>query len=223
MRKNLFGSEFGNVLSRLGEPIEFYEKSGSNIIKASLKNSTRAVYNLEFREFYIEGQAFFTFPDGCLLENGSYFRRLGFPQKNYMLISIEPEITSENLCYIYATETNANVTIQKIKKEKDLKGKDLYLVNTYAENIPSLFYLTLRSGKTTNDGSIDQTIYTALIPARIPISPFDRVIKKTYVNNQYVDENYQVESVSTSLLREDNGKISGIVSLQMTKDLRDVK
>lgn len=216
-----FGTVFKKIVNELGEKIYFYDKKEPNILKGSFKNSTKAVFNLEFRDYYIEGQIESNFSDNSDIELGSYFKRESTKNKNYMVISVNEDYLSSGVSYLYATQTNVLVNFQKVKKDKDAKGNNIYLKNEYGSNVPILFYATLRSGKTTNDGNIDQTIYVALAPARFPVSPFDRVIKKGYKNNEYTPINYQVESVNDSMIKiDDKGNITGVIMLQMTLDLR---
>lgn len=197
------------IVNRLGENIRF----GDDIIKASLKSSTSAVYNLANRAYYVEGQAF----KGSY-RVGDYFSRGCEPESVYMAATIVSEPLAMDLVYLYAMRCNAKITVERYKGRKPDENGDIKDIFEEAySNIPVYRDFTTRSGKQTNDGLIDQAIYTMILPHRYMLSEKDRVIMKTNVGGEYTDLAYYVENVSNAVAEDDG---HGIDTVQLSLDTR---
>lgn len=197
------------IVKRLGENIRF----GDDIIKASLKSSTSAVYNLANRAYYIEGQAF----KGSY-RVGDYFSRECEPESVYMAATIVSEPLAMDLVYLYAMRCNAKITIERYKRRKPDENRDIKDIFEEAySDIPVYRDFTTRSGKQTNDGLIDQAIYTMILPHRYMLSEKDRVIMKTNVGGEYTDLAYYVENVGNAVAEDDG---YGIDTVQLSLDTR---
>ena len=198
------------IVAKLGETICF---DGQEPIKASLKGSTSAVYNLANRAYYIEGQAF----KGDY-RSGDYFRRECEPDSIYMAATIFTEPLAADLIYLYAMRCNAEITIMRHKgRQRDKNGDTKDVFEEAFADIPVYRDFTTRSGKQTNDGLIDQAIYTMIILHRYMISEKDRVIMKTNIGGEYADRAYYVENVGNAVAENDG---YGIDTVQMSLDTR---
>lgn len=205
-------SVFGVTVSRHGETIDF---GGLGKVKASLKASTKAVYSLANRAYYIEGQCFRTFPD--MFAEGDYFTRENDSGK-YFVSTVQSEPLAADLVYLYGIKCNAIISIYRckgyansssdMKREWEPVAEDIYCFRDFVD----------RSGKTTNDGLIDQAIYTLIIPQKYRISDDYRVVMKHNSDGKFKDVSFRVESVGTALV--DYEGISDINTVQMSLDLR---
>lgn len=199
------------IVSRLGESIVF-EELGKEI-KASLKGSTNATYSLANRAYYIEGQAF----KGkyCV---GDYFRRKCERENVYMVSTINSEPLAQDLVYLFAIRCNAVITIMRYKgRQNDEYGDVKDIFEEVYKDIPVYRDFTTRSGKQTNDGLIDQAIYTLILPHRFMLSEKDRIIMKTNIGGEYADRAYYVENIGNALA-EYGGE--GIDTVQLSLDTR---
>ncbi|MGN1303789.1 MAG: hypothetical protein ACI4YB_02010 [Oscillospiraceae bacterium] len=199
------------IVNRLGESIVF-EELGKEI-KASLKGSTNATYSLANRAYYIEGQAF----KGkyCV---GDYFRRKCERENVYMVSTINSEPLAQDLVYLFAMRCNAVITIMRYKgRQNDEYGDVKDIFEEVYKDIPVYRDFTTRSGKQTNDGLIDQAIYTLVLPHRFMLSEKDRIIMKTNIGGEYADRAYYVENIGNALA-EYGGE--GIDTVQLSLDTR---
>ena len=176
------------IVKRLGENIRF----GDDIIKASLKSSTSAVYNLANRAYYIEGQAF----KGSY-RVGDYFSRECEPESVYMAATIVSEPLAMDLVYLYAMRCNAKITIERYKRRKPDENRD----------IKDIF----------EEAYSDIPVYTMILPHRYMLSEKDRVIMKTNVGGEYTDLAYYVENVGNAVAEDDG---YGIDTVQLSLDTR---
>lgn len=203
-------SNYG-IVNKLGESITF-EGLGKEI-KASLKTSTSAVYNLANRAYYIEGQAF---KDDYRV--GDYFRRKCEPEAVYMAATIVSEPLAADLVYLYAMRCNGIITIMRYKgRQTDEYGDIKDVFEEAFKDVPVYRDFTTRSGKQTNDGLIDQAIYTLILPHKYLLSEKDRIIMKTNVGGEYADRAYYVENIGNALA-EYGGE--GIDTVQLSLDTR---
>lgn len=199
------------IVNRLGESVVF-EELGKEI-KASLKGSTNATYSLANRAYYIEGQAF----KGkyCV---GDYFRRKCERENVYMVSTINSEPLAQDLVYLFAMRCNAVITIMRYKgRQTDEYGDVKDIFEEVYKDIPVYRDFTTRSGKQTNDGLIDQAIYTMILPHRFMLSEKDRIIMKTNIGGEYADRAYYVENIGNALA-EYGGE--GIDTVQLSLDTR---
>lgn len=191
-------------------------------VKASIVTATSAAYNMTDREYLFKGDM--TLPEGIHRRylSGCYVKRASYPNKTYLMLSVISSPASERLAYIYMIQCTNEVTLcEPVEVEDEWENvKEAFV--PYAKEINGYFSTVLRTMKSTNDGSLDQTIYNLVLPARFPISPFQRVVKKSFEKGVYTDVNYQVESVSTDMLDFDKEtrQFLGIVSVQLSEDLR---
>lgn len=199
------------IVNKLGESITF-EELGKEI-KASLKTSTSAVYNLANRAYYIEGQAF---KDDYRV--GDYFRRKCEPEAVYMAATIVSEPLAADLVYLYAMRCNGIITIMRYKgRQADEYGDTKDVFEEAFKDVPVYRDFTTRSGKQTNDGLIDQAIYTLILPHKYMLSEKDRVIMKTNIGGEYADREYFVENVGNAVAEYDG---FGVDTAQLSLDTR---
>lgn len=197
------------IVEKLGEIIRF----GDTEIKASLKSSTSAVYNLANRAYYIEGQAFKE-----SYRVGDYFSRECEPEAVYMAATIVSEPLATDLVYLYAMRCNATITLMRYKgRGSDECGDIKDIFEEVYKDIPVCRDFTTRSGKQTNDGLIDQAIYTLILPHKYLISEKDRIIMKTNVGGEYADRAYFVENIGNAVAEDDG---CGIDTAQLSLDTR---
>lgn len=197
------------IVEKLGEIIRF----GDTEIKASLKSSTSAVYNLANRAYYIEGQAFKE-----SYRVGDYFSRECEPEAVYMVATIVSEPLATDLVYLYAMRCNATITLMRYKgRRSDECGDIKDIFEEVYKDIPVYRDFTTRSGKQTNDGLIDQAIYTLILPHKYLISEKDRIIMKTNVGGEYADRAYFVENIGNAVAEDDG---CGIDTAQLSLDTR---
>ena len=200
-----------SIVNKLGESITF-EGLGKEI-KASLKTSTSAVYNLANRAYYIEGQAF---KDDYRV--GDYFRRKCEPESVYMAATIVSEPLAADLVYLYAMRCNGIITIMRYKGRQTDEYSDMKDVFEEAfKDVPVYRDFTTRSGKQTNDGLIDQAIYTLILPHKYLLSEKDRIIMKTNVGGEYADRAYFVENIGNAVAEDDG---FGVDTAQLSLDTR---
>lgn len=198
-----------DTVKKLGEFIFFPD---GKRLKASFKSSTSAVFNLANRAFYIEGQVF---KDDYNV--GDYFCRECEPNSIYMIATVISEPLAEDLVYLYAMQCNANITVMRYKGRKSDENGDIRDVfeNVYTE-IPVYRDFTTRSGKQTNDGLMDQGIYSMILSHKYMLAERDRVIMKMNIGGEFRDKAYYVESVGCAVIYE-NG---GIDTVQLSVDTR---
>lgn len=205
-------SVFGVTVARHGETVDF---GNLGKVKASLKASTKAAYSLANRAYYIEGQCFRTFPD--MFAVGDYFTRENDGGR-YFVSTVQSEPLAADLVYLYGIKCNAIISIYRYKGYADGNGDKNREWETVAEDIYCFRDFVDRSGKTTNDGLIDQAIYTLIIPQKYRLSEGDRVVMKHNSSGEFKDVSFRVESVGTALV--DHEGASGINTAQMSLDLR---
>lgn len=198
------------TVDKLGEVIRFGEDKR---IKASFKTSTSAVYNLANRAYYIEGQAF-----KVDYRVGDYFSRECEPKAVYMIATVVSEPLAPDLAYLYAMRCNAVITIMRYKgRESDEYGDTKDVFEEAFKDVPVYRDFTTRSGKQTNDGLIDQAIYTMILPHRFMLSEKDRVIMKTNIGGEYIDREYFVENIGNAVAEDDG---CGVDTAQLSLDTR---
>lgn len=198
-------SRQGNIVKRHGENITF----GEQTIKASLKESTKAVYSLANRAYMVEGQ---TIKGNPKISCGDYFQRVS-DNGTYFVTTLMIEPLASDLFYMYATKCNTTISIQRYVEERDTFTGDLKEEwNDIFTDVKCFKDVATRSNKMTNDGGKDQTIYTLIVPGVYVISENDRVVMKSNKDGQAIDTNYKVESVGN--------QVEGINTVQMTLDLR---
>lgn len=198
------------TVDKLGEIIRFGE---DKCIKASLKSSTSAVYNLANRAYYIEGQAF-----KADYRAGDYFSRECESEAVYMIATVVSEPLAPDLAYIYAMRCNAVITIMRYKgRECDEYDDTKDVFEEAFKDVPVYRDFTTRSGKQTNDGLIDQAIYTMILPHRFMLSEKDRVIMKTNIGGEYIDREYFVENIGNAVAEDDG---CGVDTAQLSLDTR---
>lgn len=202
---------FVNTVERLGEKITFAD---GKTVKSALKFSTSAVFNLSNRAYYIEGQTVKALP---MFSVGDYFTRVK-DGKTFFVSTIQPDNCTDELVYMFAAQCNATITLMRyIGKTKNSDGDQVDTFETVCENQPVYRDFITRSGKQTNDGVIDQGIYTMLIPHKFLISEKDRVIMKYNDGGVYKDTNFCVENVGCALSEVNE---TGIDSVQLSRDNR---
>lgn len=203
-------SEFGQTVRLFGEDIIYADET----VRASLKYSTKAVFNLANRACYVEGQTCKTSP---LFKVGEYFTR-AIDGEKYLIVTVNPENMADDLVYLYGIKCNEKIIVKRFfEKQADEFGdlKDNYV--TVASNLPIFRDFTLRMGKSTNDGIIDQGIYTMIVPHSYNISYGDTIIAKHNDGGAYKDTKFKVENVGNALA----DGTEGVDTLQLSLDIRE--
>lgn len=201
------------IVNRLGEVLVFEEQERRKEIKASLKGSTNASYSLANRAYYVEGQAF----KGDY-QVGDYFRRKCEKNNVYMVSTISSEPLADDLVYLYAMRCNAVITIIRYKgRQADECGDIKDIFEEVYTDIPAYRDFATRSDKQTNDGRIDQAIYTLTLPHRFLLSEKDRVIMKANIDGEYADRAFYVESTGNAI--SEYGGV-GVDTAQLSLDTR---
>lgn len=190
-------------IRRLGEPVTLRGIE----TKASLKESTKATYSFAARAYYVEGQI-------VLIDNtklsGDYFERVLESNGKYLVISELTEPLTAGVAYIYACKCNAAIEIQR-QKNKTQPFETIHSgVYCFRDQMN-------RNERSTNVGSLNQSIYTIILPHSYLLSKGDRVVMKGNVKGEYKDEFYEVEATSSAILDID-GK--GIDIIQLSYDTR---
>lgn len=219
--------DFHNIVSTLGEDCYFTvynpgEMPQVEITKMSITNATQAAYSLVDRELLYKGNFVLPLKFRATDLSGQYFERALIPGTQYLIISSILEPTNSKLGFLYAVQCNEIISICKTEEKKDEWGntKNIYVLDKEKSNINCYFYSILRSFKVQNDGKLDQAMYTLLLPSRYKLSPMQKIIKKSFLNGEYTDEYYLVNSIETALTNvNENEEISGIISAQLTKDI----
>ncbi len=224
---SVYMKDFYNVVASLGEPIYVMRNDIDGTpkvypLKACLTNATQAAYSLVDREYLFKGDMTLPDEEDCCNLAGLYVKRDLLPDRDYVLISVIAQPINNRIAYIYIVECNDEIDLCEATEIEDEFKNVVQVFKPYEKGVKSYWTTVLRSNKVTNDGLLDQTIYTALFPARYKISPFQRIIRKTYANGEYKNVNYQVESVNTDLMNvnPNNGEVTGVISVQLTEDLR---
>lgn len=231
MNYQSLGNDFHKLVIDFGETIELTTISGedeqSYKIKACLENATQAAYNLVDRAYLVKGNM--ERPDNLPFEmlTGMCFTRES-DNSTYLLNTALPEPVAPNLCFVYANKVNATINILE-KTKSSMEDRDEWgnLIEKYTyreKDIPIYWYTTLRSDKIQNNGKLDQTIYSAYIPARYNVCKGDKITKKDFVNGGYNDEVFTVESVETAMVTivPETGRLLGIVAVQLTRNINKV-
>lgn len=199
-----------DTVSLLGEVITF----GSQALKASLIGSTTATYSLANRAYFYEGQCFKGTPEFAV---GDYFTRT-VDGKTYFVATIQPEPLAADMVYIFAIQCNCTISILRYAGKTANSSGDLTDEwTTIYENVYAFRDFATRSGKQTNDGTVDQSIYTLILPHSYGLSENDRIVTKYSINGSYSDTAFKVESMGNSLVGLDN---LGIDTVQMSLDIR---
>lgn len=205
-------SVFKNTVKKLGESITFNDTGIT--VKAALKYSTSAVFNFANRAYYVEGQIVKSKP---MFNVGDYFTRK-CDSKTYFVSTIQPDSLTNDLVYSFGIQCNATITVTRnLGKITDEDGNLVDNWITVCENTPVYRDFTTRSGKQTNDGLMDQGIYTMIVPHKLLLSAKDRVIMKYNENGIYTDTDFFVENLNCSL----SDDLYGIDSIQLSRDIRD--
>lgn len=206
-------SYFRQTVEQLGETLVF--DNGAKV-RSALKYSTAAVFNLSNRAYYIEGQTVKSRP---MFNVGDYFvRKRDKSGKKYFVSTIQFDACTDELVYMFAAQCNAEITVTRyIGKVPNEDGDLKDTFETVCENQPVYRDFTTRSSKQTNDGLIDQAIYTLLIPHKFLISEKDRVVMKYNEGGKYIETNFYVENVACALA---DGEELGIDSVQLSRDNR---
>lgn len=232
-------NRFKKLLNKLGSDIiiEYYTEDEFPMFfstKVSIIPATEAAYNVTDREFLFKGD--FIVPSIILPEKlaGQYFYRDGISGKKYIFLSaiVYPEYP--DVGYMYAVQSNEKINIYEPYKVTDEYLNQSTVFKRKKADIDAYFTSTLRSTKIQNDGLLDQAIYSLTLPARYMLAPMQRISRMEFAEVEKHDENgnkyfeteltevnYQVESIDMSLVQINMfGEINGVLSAQLTKDLR---
>lgn len=197
---------WGGIVNKLGEPLEF----DNQILKASLKESTRATYSLVNRAYMVEGQCYIGNPNVSV---GDYFKRISDDNSLYFINTIISEPLTEDLIYMFAIKCNAKVQVKRFVDTVNEYGDRQREWTDIHNDVDVCLDIILRSDKATNDGGISQVIYTMVSPSQFVISADDRVVIKSNQNGEVKDLNLKVESTGS--------QIKGICVIQLSVDLRE--
>lgn len=201
--------QFEKTLLRHGETLQLLTDSSPLPFKASLIESTKATYSVNNRANFFQGQSFKHTLDGTkLIDVGEYFTRESDNNSIYFVMSTVPEPICTDLLFLYAVRCNTLATITRYREEIDPEDETQIIKSDIpiATDIWVNKDIVPRSLKDTNDGLLDQTIYTLSLPRKYGI----RLLDKVHIGNGI----YQVESINDTLINTD--MTGGIDMLQLT-------
>lgn len=185
-----------SIVARHGEQVIF----SNQILKASLMESTKAVYSLANRAYYFEGQMFKGSP---AISVGDYFTRPKDNNNTYFIETILPEPMASDMIYAACIRCNVTITIKRRpNNERDDNG-ELLPYAVIHENVRCFRDISTRSNKATSDGLLDQTIFSIILPHCFMISEGDMVVMKYNVEGQEKDAEFSVESVGSQVIGTD--------------------
>lgn len=220
---NEIGSDFRNILEEMGEKIniQLADVPAGLDLFVSMVPATKAAYNMVDREYLFLGEMALDENVHSSFIRGTYFTRYDYPNYNYILLSVIPNILLPNgLASFYACQCNENIDIQKLDNAVDpITGEDIQQWVTIFSGINCFFNTVVRSEKSTQDGSFDQTIYNLTLPAHFKLSPNMRVSKESLVDGEIKRIAYKVENADTTLTDLINGQLYGVCYYQLSKDM----
>ena len=185
-----------NIVARHGEQVIF----SNQILKASLMESTKAVYSLANRAYFYEGQMFKGSP---AVSVGDYFTRPADNNNTYFIETILNEPMASDMIYAACIRCNVTITIKRRpNNERDDNGELLPYAVVH-ENVKCFRDISTRSNKATSDGLLDQTIFSLILPHSYMISEGDMVVMKYNVEGQEKDAEFSVESVGSQVIGTD--------------------
>lgn len=190
----------GMIVRELGENIVV----GGLSMKASLKESTKATYSLAGRAYYVEGQCEKGTPQ---ISVGDYFKR-ECDTGDYFIESVLPEPLADDVVYIYAIKSNCKIDILRATSSRNDSGDKESNFETVYSDVLCFKDVSTRSQKSQNDGKIDQTIYTIILPHKFMLSEGDRVLMSANVKGEEVKQPYMVESVGNQVVGSDTAQLS---------------
>lgn len=176
---------------------------GEQILKASLTESTKAVYSLANRAYYAEGQMYKGNPAVVV---GDYFTRPNNSNKTYFVETIIPEPLAPDLIYACCIECNVTIDIKR-KSGESTRDRNSSLVPRVYETIYSGINcyrdVATRSNKYTSDGALDQSIYSVILPHRFMLSEGDIVVMQNNISGADGKSEFSVESVGSQVIGSD--------------------
>lgn len=185
-----------NIVARHGEQVIF----SNQILKASLMESTKAVYSLANRAYFYEGQMFKGSP---AVSVGDYFTRPADNNNTYFIETILPEPTVDDMIYAAVIRCNAVITIKRRASNARDDNGELPDYDTIHQNVKCYRDISTRSNKATSDGLLNQTIFSLILPHSYMISEGDMVVMKYNVEGQEKDAEFSVESVGSQVIGTD--------------------
>lgn len=229
MKQNFVGTNFYDLMMSdyNAEEYTLTQLNGEKWVgKISLKVQ-RYSRVLEEKEYLLQGAA--TFPNIEAQETfrGCYFKKESDLMNTYILTAIVPEPTDDRIGYVYCVECNETVILANLESHMDERGDKITEPVPFAEDVKVYFDTTLQKQQSSSDGNFDVTSYYMQMPAHYGISEDQVVLRKAFKWDNDLKKNvlawkrYRVESVTLSTAREgENGKIYGIVDVQMSVDTR---
>jgi len=189
-----------NIVARHGEQLVF----NNQILKASLMESTKAVYSLANRAYFFEGQMYKGSP---AVSVGDYFTRPADNNNTYFIETILNEPMASDMIYAACIRCNVTITIKRRpNNERDDNGELLPYAVVH-ENVKCFRDISTRSNKATSDGLLDQTIFSLILPHSYMISEGDMVVMKYNVEGQEKDAEFSVESVGSQVIGTDTAQL----------------
>lgn len=185
-----------NIVARHGEQVIF----SNQILKASLMESTKAVYSLANRAYFFEGQMYKGSPAVCV---GDYFTRPKDNNNTYFIETILNEPMASDMIYAACIRCNVTITIKRRpNNERDDNGELLPYAVVH-ENVKCFRDISTRSNKATSDGLLDQSIYTIILPHSYMLSEGDIVVMQNNIKGANSLSEFSVESVGSQVIGTD--------------------
>lgn len=188
------------IVAKHGEDVKF----GRQMLKASIVESTKATYSLAGRAYFVQGQVFKGNP---AIKVGDYFERK-IDNNTYFVNTLLPEPQAEDLFFMYAVMCNVKISIYRdTEKTRNDYGDEVSKTITVAENVCCYLDAATRSNKGTNDGKVDQSIYTLMLPHTFMLSEGDIVHSELNIKGESGIGVFRVESVGTQVIGIDNAQL----------------
>lgn len=185
-----------NIVAKHGEQLVF----NNQILKASLMESTKAVYSLANRAYFFEGQMYKGSPAVCV---GDYFTRPKDNNNTYFIETILNEPMASDMIYAAVIRCNTTITIKRCSVTRDGYGDVSSDYLPVYENVKCYKDTSTRSNKPTADGALDQSIFTLIIPHKYLISDGDMVVMPYNVAGEEKNAEFSVESVGSQVIGSD--------------------
>lgn len=184
------------IVAKHGE----YISVENQLLKASIVESTKATYSFAGRAYFVQGQVFKGRPAICV---GDYFKR--FADNNiYFINSLLPEPKAEDLFFMYAVMCNGKISIYRLPNaERDKYGSYDTKETLIHKDIGCYYDVSTRLDKATNDGLIDQSIYTIMLPHKYMLSKGDIVTMDINIKGETAKGKFRVESVGSQVMGAD--------------------
>ena len=188
------------IVAKHGEFIDINNQR----LKASIVESTKATYSMAGRSYFVQGQVFKGKP---AIKVGDYFKRK-VDKNTYFINTLLPEPQAEDLFFMYAVMCNATIsiyrTVESVRNEYGDKESNTILMD---KDVCCYLDVSTRSNKATNDGMIDQSIYTLMLPHNFMLSEGDNITAPMNISGETGTGIFRVESIGSQVIGIDMAQL----------------